>query len=688
MSEGVRSEAVRIVRERALEPLQRWIADIRARSVGLRSVSGRLQSLAIRVWRQFDPRENRAVAVTTLIGVLLAIVGLVVTQRVYNDFAGEEFRQQSAYYTQVVDRAFQNYTGVVREAAKPFGNSPYRVDRWEFFEYAKPRLPRYPGLKALIWAPRIPVQQIDDYELSARNDGLYGFSFRQANRHGAEEPISWRPEYFPIYFIEPFEGNENILGYDLGADSRLRAAAGRAVETGAAVAAKPVTWLQIDGVTESFLVLQPVFQADAVPETAEARREKLAGFIVGIIDIAEIFHMAVADYTTPAWIDVYLYEAEQLDAHGRLVTVYASPLRDSEDQQALQSGPGNTRVEESRIDLAGQKLLLVIASVAGKYGSGSSIVPGAVMLIILLLTAVLVQHLISLRRHGRMMGQRMAERTKQLREARELNAALRKEVRRRMRVERQLRDAKNQAEVANRAKSDFLAMVSHELRTPLNAIIGFSEILTEEMFGPIGEKRYSGYAGDIRNSAHHLLSLINNILDLTRVESNHYSLDESNVDLSQVITDSVHLLEGKAASAGLAIGVDCDRTLPLVLGDELALRQIVINLLQNAVKFTPRGGRISVTAGRQATGDVVVEVADTGIGISAEDLKRVLEPFVQADTSLARRYEGAGLGLPLSKKLAEMHDGMLEIDSAPGTGTRVRLILPGSRAVSPIRAVG
>jgi len=106
------------------------------------------------------------------------------------------------------------------------------------------------------------------------------------------------------------------------------------------------------------------------------------------------------------------------------------------------------------------------------------------------------------------------------------------------------------------------------------------------------------------------------------------------------------------------------------------------------VKFTPRGGRISVSAGRQTAGDVVVEVADTGIGISAEDLKRVLEPFVQADTSLARRYDGAGLGLPLSKKLAEMHDGMLEIDSAPGTGTRVRLILPGSRAVSPIRAVG
>jgi two-component system cell cycle sensor histidine kinase PleC len=234
---------------------------------------------------------------------------------------------------------------------------------------------------------------------------------------------------------------------------------------------------------------------------------------------------------------------------------------------------------------------------------------------------------------------------------------------------------KLRAEQANHAKSEFLANMSHELRTPLNAINGFSEIMASEMFGPLGHERYKEYAGDILNSGQHLLSLINDILDMSKIEAGKLNLRLEPVAIDEVVEDTLRLIRQRAEKAGLKIRVHLPPRLPDITADFRALKQVLLNLLTNAVKFTPQGGTITVSA--VATDDFVhVSVTDTGIGIAEKDLERLARPFEQIENQFSKTREGTGLGLALTKSLIEMHHGRFEIDSAPGEGTTTRVILP------------
>jgi two-component system cell cycle sensor histidine kinase PleC len=237
---------------------------------------------------------------------------------------------------------------------------------------------------------------------------------------------------------------------------------------------------------------------------------------------------------------------------------------------------------------------------------------------------------------------------------------------------------KIRAESANRAKSEFLANMSHELRTPLNAINGFSEMMVGEMFGPLGDEHYKTYAQDILNSGQHLLALINDVLDMSKIEAGKLNLRFEPVRLDELAEDTLRLIKNRAETAGLMVAIDVP-ALPDVEGDYRALKQVLLNLLSNAVKFTPRGGRIVLKAEgwRDNMGErVKVSVTDTGIGIAAQDLVRLARPFEQIESQHSKTQQGSGLGLALSKSLIEMHGGMLEIESQPGLGTTVSFLLP------------
>jgi signal transduction histidine kinase len=234
------------------------------------------------------------------------------------------------------------------------------------------------------------------------------------------------------------------------------------------------------------------------------------------------------------------------------------------------------------------------------------------------------------------------------------------------------------SEAANQSKSDFLAAMSHELRTPLNAVIGFSEIMKSELLGPMSVPAYRDYVTNIHDSGTHLLSIVNDILDMAKTETGSVPLDREEFGLKEMLEQTVSMVEERAASAGLTIGLDLAPELGAMVSDKRRLKQVMLNLLSNAIKFTPSGGSITVTA-RRILDKVALEVADTGVGISEQDMPVAMAPFGQVDSSLARKHEGTGLGLPLAKKFVELLGGSFHIDSKPGEGTRVGMTLPVTR---------
>ncbi|MFZ1989261.1 MAG: HAMP domain-containing sensor histidine kinase, partial [Alphaproteobacteria bacterium] len=244
-----------------------------------------------------------------------------------------------------------------------------------------------------------------------------------------------------------------------------------------------------------------------------------------------------------------------------------------------------------------------------------------------------------------------------------------------------LTQAKIAAEQANRAKSAFLASMSHELRTTLNAVLGFSDLMRQETWGLIRPPKYREYIEDIHNSGKHLLSLINDVLDMAKIEAGKREFQIAEIDLASVAHNALRFIEPQAAERGLKLE-------PLIQGgiglmaDERAILQILTNLLSNAVKFTKRGGRISVFARLTPGGSVSIGVKDTGIGMTAEGIKRALEPFGQIDPTITNEGKGTGLGLPITKALIEAHGASFHIESAVGKGTRVWGIFPPSLVVA------
>ena len=240
-------------------------------------------------------------------------------------------------------------------------------------------------------------------------------------------------------------------------------------------------------------------------------------------------------------------------------------------------------------------------------------------------------------------------------------------------LESTLRLAREMAERANYSKSMFLANMSHELRTPLNAVIGYSEAMSSGMFRASGVTRYEEFAGSIEESAKHLLNLINDILDISRIEAGALELEEEALDLKTLIEQVALIVRPRAAEASVAFDIQVDLGLPSLFADGRSIKQILINLLSNSVKFTKPGGLVSISAKSESDGGLRLVVADTGIGIAAEQLEEIWQPFTQVGSSYVQAHEGTGLGLSIVRNLVRMHDGRIDIESAPGAGTRITI---------------
>lgn len=249
-------------------------------------------------------------------------------------------------------------------------------------------------------------------------------------------------------------------------------------------------------------------------------------------------------------------------------------------------------------------------------------------------------------------------------------------------AEEVLREAKDQAESANRNKTEFLANLSHELRTPLNHIMGFAQVMAEESYGPLNDPRYRDYAKNIHESGKHLLAILNDILDVSRLETGIWQLVEREVDINRVISSVARMVEERTNQSGLTLEVSTDAEMPLVNADERMIRQMLLNLLSNAAKFTPEGGHIKLESLRGENGEPILRVSDTGVGIKEEDFEKILMPFGQVENALSRTTTGTGLGLSLVKSMIELHGGTVGIESVPDEGTSISLSFPAERSIA------
>jgi signal transduction histidine kinase len=655
-----------------------WILKIRrGMPLAQRPLHALSRALTRRLLRQESgPSDRRPMAavLALVLGSTLSIGAFFMVEGLYRAEAQKRFEGSAAQLTGAVSQSLERYIDVVN-AVGSFFAATKDVDRWQFFDFARDTLPRFPGVTALTWVPWVPAGEREAYEQRARDDGLFGFHFKDSGSVERAAASPARDVHLPVYYVEPFEGNVDLLGVDLAGRPHDLETLLAVRDSGRVAITRPPAG--IGPAVPGFVVVLPIYRTGNVPTSVAERRKELLGFARASIALPDLIATALPGPAAAADLDVYIYD-ENAAPGARLLAYHPGSRRSRAPSPLAEDQVRDGLFTVTHRSIAGEDWAIVAKPADTYLPANLKLVAWGVFAFGFLVTLWLAQYLTSSHIRTRLIERAVTKRTGELRAA---NKALQSEIRERERAERKLREAKKRAEIASRAKSDFLAMMSHELRTPLNAVIGFSEILRNEALGPLGNDQYREYVEYIRASGTELLTRINDILELTKIDGDDFSLIVEPVEIEAIVGAVEPIIQEKAAAAGLKLTVELARDLPQLKADPRALKQILLNLLLNAVKFTRAGGRVALDVRADRRGRLVLQVADNGVGIDPEHLSQVLQPFSQADSSLGRKYEGSGLGLALAHKLVKLHGAELYIDSEVGAGTTVTVIFPKDRVL-------
>ena len=552
-------------------------------------------------------------------------------------------------------------------AFRAFVSASRAVTRWEFSAFASDTLPRNPGFDSVLWVPVVGEQDRAAYEAQLHKDGLYGLRIREVGPDGALEAAPQRALYYPVSYIEPFQEYASAVGIDLGVDPQFQPLFELARKSGRAVASPPFVRSLLDSKTDAGLVIAYPLVAQEAPGISGAQAQPLRGYALGVLALDRLLNAATAQAGIP------LAAAIADDEPGAARRIFFSTDHSAGHGAGLQDW-----IREGRF---GQTVPLTIGTrhfvlaLRPEHVSFEHVLePFGAGLVILLLGALLSQHFYTTAVARRRIELAVAARTAALNET---NHKLEEEITQRREAEEDLRRARDKAESASRAKSEFLATMSHELRTPLNAIIGFSSLLSTA--GRTSTEDQADFVKQIHEGGIRLLALINELLELSQMDAGRIQIEEEEIDLSDLASAAIEKLRPLAGVGEVELQTDVPARLPHLIADERRLQKAITNLLSNAIKFTPAGGFAAISIRREPDQGLSICVADSGVGIPEAQKARVLEPFVQLDSKLCRARDGAGLGLAYVKRIADLHGAELSIASNGGVGTRVKLKFPAAR---------